>query len=99
MCQPKFIEPEWIVPGQEPIIDEQIEDECYDKFQELSNILHEFTFELLWLQCSNEMLLRISSELWSILDEIEQITKLPVNEVRPVEVNNLTKKINSYHKI
>ena len=93
MCKLNQIENQWIVPGQEPIVDEEMEHDCYEKFQENGLLHREMTCDLLYLQNFNELLRSLPSQLESILNQIKQITRLPVRDVKLEEVNDLTNKV------
>lgn len=77
MCIPKFIEHQWIVPGQEPIIDDETEDFCYGKFEEMTKTLFDLYFRLLWFQCCNEAVLSKSKTLWILMSELDHLNRLP----------------------
>ena len=66
MCYPKHIEYEWIVPGQEPVIDPEVEDINYEHFIQLTQEVYEMMLELLYVQCENE----------SIVFEISKLRKI-----------------------
>ena len=94
MCHTKFIESELTVPGQEPILDEQFEDICYDKFQELARSFYDFIHSTLYFENFNEILHSSSSEMRSIVMQIEKIMSLPETEVQFEDLDELTRRVN-----
>ena len=96
MCIPKFVEPEWIVPGYEPIIDEQMEDECYNKFLDLSKMVFNVSFKLLWFQCSNDSVLSELNTLLAIVTQIKNLSALPRETVNQNEVLEVLQRMATY---